>query len=265
MSLADGNLHPFVLFARLTRQYQHTWMAWELPVLRQTLEKDFKSTIAKVNLAKAMATALLATKESFWESWEVFSLLTQALNGIPVDAVTMQEHSVGEMMVAVDVASDIRKALATLVPEPQFHDQVARYVAAQSLHDGIWYLPKPLAFAANHAEGKSYRCLDCGNVSEVVFDDGYCDSCVDRYDTDIDVRNWHPSAEVVAKGHGRHIEFFSKNPVVAVRDRFEAISANPEIQLQEDQVDVCVSRLLRARAYRNIVDARKVQGLRELS
>lgn len=264
MNLSDEKVHPFVLFAALTKVYQHEWMSWEPVVLRQTLEKDFRTSVAKVNLSKALATAMLATKDSFWESWEVFSFLTQALNGIPPVADQLQEHTVGEMMVAVDIANAIRGSLSAVVPHPVFTEQVARFVAAQSLHDGVWYLPTPLDFATSFAEGKSYRCRDCGNVSEIMFDDGLCDSCVDRFDTDMDLKNWHPDPELLAKGRGKNLEFFYKNPFEKVKARYEEALRNPGIKLQENQTDTCVSRLLMARAYMLAVRSRMETGLQEL-
>lgn len=262
--LSDEKAHPFVLFAMLTKRYQHEWMGWEPAVLRQTLEQDFKTTVAKINLQKALATATIATKDSFWDSWEVFAFLSQALNGIPPVSDQMQEHTVGEMMVAVDIANKIRTSIAAVVEHPKFTDQVARYVAVQAVHDGVWFLPAPLAFAQDHVAGRSYRCKDCGNTAEVFIDDGFCDSCTDRFDVDVDLKNWKPDPELVAEGRGRNLEFFYRNPPEKVQARYEDALKNPNIKLQETQIDTCVSRLIRARSYVLAMRSRMEAGLREV-
>lgn len=246
--LKNEQAHPIVLMRELTRFYGVEWMRWMMTVLRRTLEKDFDVAPAKINLDKAKAAATVAMQDTFWKKWEHFHFLCQALNNNRPDHQSHKEFSVGQMMVAVDIATTIRKELGKLSYEPTFSDEVARYVAAQAKNAGVWYLPDLLSFAAVHASGKRYRCRDCGNDSEVLYDDGLCDHCIERFDTSR-LGSWEPNWELVAKRRGRNIEIYEKNPTARVKARLEKVVASPNITLQENQVDVCVAKLLVALQY----------------
>ena len=239
---------PVALFFALTQKYGHDWLEWEPFPLRRSVEQDFGFPLSEVNTAKAMAVSTLAIQNSFWEEWNVFHFITQALNGQPPVSHSLQEHTVGQMMAAVDDAHYLREHLKEVVPHPGFSDGVARYVAAQALAQGIWWMPAPLSFANDHASGRSYRCLDCGNESEIVFADNYCDVCVGRYDTS-SLAEWVPDPEVVAKGYGKRTEVFYRNPPALVEARFNQLATVASPSLKEDQVDTCVSQLLYAQKY----------------
>lgn len=250
MSLfTDEQTHPLILLRALTAKYGVDWMEWGPTVLRRTVEHDFPDGVSKVNLAKALAGAVVATRDEFWESWPTFLFLAQALNGhIPVVG-SLVELSVGEMMVAVDVASHIRSDLGDLAPAPPFSDEVTKFVAATALQNGVWYLPPPLDFAAAEAAGKSYRCKSCGNTGPVVFEDGVCDACSGRFEDGglSQLTSWRPDPRYL-KG-AKNVEYFEKNPTDRVRARFEQVLNGKDITLQETQADVCVARLLVAYNY----------------
>jgi len=249
ISLSDENLSPVVLFFFLTKKYGHEWMSWAPDPLRHTLETDFKTTVAKKNLNRALAMAVLATRDTFFDSWEAFHFLVPALIvGVP-SADTMQEHTVGEMMAAVDDALYLRTHLDTLVPVPKFAETVARYVAAHAKNQGVWYLPEPLAFAADYSAGKKYRCKDCGNEGEVLFDDGLCDTCVHRFDTET-LGAWRPDPEAMARGLGRNTELFFENPPQGAQARFLLLTRDPA-QYTGSQDDVCAAKLVEALDYVN--------------
>ena len=76
----DEQAHPIVLLRTLTKKYGVDWMEWPPSVLKQTIDKDFGVSIARVNVAKALAAAAIATRDEFWQSWETFHFLCQALN-----------------------------------------------------------------------------------------------------------------------------------------------------------------------------------------
>lgn len=242
--------HPIALLRVLSVQYGVEWMQWPRAVLRQTLELDFDITPARINLDKAMAAAAVATRDAFWKDWEHFHFLAQALNNTVPSAGDLQELSVGQMMVAVDIASEIRKSLKTLSHVPQFSEDVRRFIAAQAKNQGIWYLPAPLAFAAPLAAGKWYRCRECGNESEVVFEDGVCDACSERFLSAVhQVTSWTPNPNYLPEA--QNIEYFEKNPTAGVKKRLDQILAGRDLTLQEKRDDVCVAKLLVAMKYLN--------------
>lgn len=223
-------------------------MEWPPSVLKQTVEADFKVNIARVNIAKALAAAAVATRDEFWQNWETFHFLCQALNNNIPDHESLQEHSVGQLMVAVDIATQIRKELGDLSHLPEFSEEVARYVAAQALYQGVWYLPSPLEFAAKYAAKRTYKCRDCGSEGEVIFDDGLCDTCVDRFDTD-NLRDWKPNDQMLKRGWGKNLEIFEKNPTDKVKARLDKVLISPSTTLQENKTDICTAKLLVALRY----------------
>jgi hypothetical protein len=246
--LTNEQAHPIALFQLLTKKYGIEWTQWPPFVLRRTIDSDFNISMAKINVVKALAAAAVATRDEFWTDWEKFHFLCQALNNNFPEHENIQEHTVGQMMVAVDIATQIRKELGDLGHIPEFSEQVARYIASHALNQGIWHLPEPLAFAEAFAARKSYRCLDCGNVDEVHFSDGLCDYCVERFDTD-QLGSWTPNPALVKRGRGKNIEYFEKNPIEPIRDRLTAVLGSPKMVLQENPTDICVAKLLVALSY----------------
>lgn len=245
----DEQTHPVTLVRTLTKKYGPDWMTWGPVVLRQSIQADFNVTISKLNLNKALAAGVVATQDSFWTKWESFLFLTQALNSnIPI-AGEMLELTVGQMMVAVDIANQIRRELKDLSYVPQFSEDVARFVAAQAKNQGVWYLPPPLDFAAPYAAGTKYRCRSCGNTDELMFHDGVCDSCSDRFLEGgmAQLTDWKPNPLYLKDA--KNIEVFETNPTDKVKARLQQVLGGKDVTLQENQVDACVARLLVAQEY----------------
>ena len=245
--LQNEQAHPIALMRGLIRHYGVDWMGWFPTVLRRTLEKDF-GQVVPIGLPKMLGTAAVARHPSFWEHWEYFHFLVPALNNVVPDMQTHKSLTVGQMMVAVDIANTIRGELGDLSYVPQFSEEVSRYVAAQAAEAGIWHLPAPLEFAARYAEGRRYRCHDCGNDAEIIFSDGLCDSCVDRFNT-TRLGGWDADPELVAAGRGRNVTLYARNPVGQVQARLAAITTGRQITLQQSQTDVCVAKLVVALQY----------------
>jgi hypothetical protein len=238
----DESAHPLPILTALTAKYGPDWMEWQYPVLRETLSRD-GINISKVNLAKAMAAAAVATRDEFWQYWETFHFLCQALSGHIPNAESLQEHTIGDMMVAVDTAVQLRQHLKELTHMPEFSEEVAQYVAHQALEQGVWYLPAPLAFANPFTVKKTYHCKDCGNEGPLWSDDGLCDSCVGRFETE-QLREWKPDPELVARGRGKNIEIFEKNPSAPVIKKLDELLAGKGLPLRENAADNCAGLLL---------------------
>lgn len=245
----DEQTHPILLVRELTKKYGPDWMTWGPVVLRQSIQADFNVTVSRLNMNKALAAGVVATQDSFWTRWEDFLFLAQALNGnIPIPG-ELVEMSIGQMMVAVDIANQIRRELKSLSYVPEFSEDVARFVAAQAKNQGVWYLPAPLDFAAKYAAGIKYRCRSCGNTDELMFHDGVCDSCSDRF-MEGGVRQltaWRPNPLYLKDA--KNIEVFEENPTDKVRARLAQVVGGKDVTLQENQVDACVARILVAQEY----------------
>jgi len=248
--LGDRTTSPLALMRGLTARFGLDWLTWEPDALQMTLERELGVQVLPAVMSLALAGAAVAQHDMFWQNWEHFHFLTQALNGQVPDFKNHQELSVGQMMRAVRVAEQIREDLGGLSSQVPFSEEVARYVATQALQAGVWYLPPPLDFATRHASGLRYRCKDCGTVSEVLVDDGMCDVCVDRFNTSR-LGAWRPDPERLAKGWGSNIEYFEANPTAPVAKRLKELTEHPGRTLQETQTDICVSRLLAAIEYAN--------------
>lgn len=239
--LTNEQTHPVVLLHIMLQKYGHDCLQWPPSVVKASVENDFGVRMAAVNVHKFLAAGVVATRDEFWTEWEHFHFLCQALDGSMPNSEEVHEHSVGQMMVAVDIANHIRESLKSLTAHPPFSEEVARYVAAQALNSGVWFLPPPLSFAAHFAAKKWYKCRDCGEESEVVFDDGICDYCTMRFDTDR-LGSWRPNPHLLKKGWGKNIEIFEKNPTKKVKAKFEKLLGNSDTLLSEGQTDICAAR-----------------------
>lgn len=260
--LTDHTSPPVELVRALTARYGVEWFSWPYSVIRRTLEKELHgaavhateptetdvSAIPERAMHRVCALAAVTLQDAFWEHWEHFHFLAQALNGDVADFRSHRPLTIGQMMLAVYTAEQVRKDLGTLSHVPAFSEEVARYVAAQALAQSVWYLPPPLDFAEKYVAGRRYRCKDCGNDSEVLFDDGLCDVCVHRFDTSA-LGAWEPDPALVAKGWGKHIELYERNPSESVAKRLRDVAQHPDRTLQENAVDICVARLLAATQY----------------
>jgi len=265
-TIVERTTPPLEVLRGMVNRYGVDWLGWPYSVVKQTLDRELRAASAGAARAetkdgdgggeivpewalhRVCALGAVALQDTFWTDWEHFHFLTQALNGDVADFRNHRLLTIGQMMLAVYAAEQVRHDLGHLVRIPAFSEEVARYVAAQALAQSVWYLPRPLDFARKYAAGVRYRCRDCGNDSEVLFDDGLCDVCVHRFDTSR-LGAWRPDPEVLARGWGKHTEIYEKNPTGPVAKRLAEIAVHPDRTLQESPVDICVARLLAAGRY----------------
>lgn len=119
--------------------YGIEWLEWTPETLFTTVRLDFGTQIARVNLDKLQAAALLHLSDSFWQHWEVFEKVTVAFNNVIPLFDRVQEPTVGQMIHAVREAGEIRRE--AYLPE------VISYIAVRAREEGFLYLPPPLDFA----------------------------------------------------------------------------------------------------------------------
>jgi hypothetical protein len=244
----DEQAHPITLLRAVLKQYGPEAMDWEPEVFKPTLESDFKTSVARINLAKLWAVVALANRDKFWTDWQTFHFLAQALNNnVPV-ADHVQDLTIGQMMVAVEIANGVRDELRGLRPIPKFSEEVARFIAAQAALSGVWYLPAPLAFANHLASGQTFQCKDCGHEDDTGFEDGFCPVCVDTFNTD-SLADFKPDAARVAKGFGKNVQVKVKHPTDAVEKRLFQAQVSQKQVLEENMVDICAAKLLVALNY----------------
>lgn len=123
----------------LIDRYGIEWLRWTPETLFETIRSDFGTQIARVNLDKIMATALLHVSDSFWQHWEVFEKVAIAFSNVTPLFDRVQDLTVGQMLHAVREAGEIRR-------EP-YSPEVVSFIAAHAKEDGFLHLPPPLDFA----------------------------------------------------------------------------------------------------------------------
>jgi len=102
--------HPILLDLVLLRKYGPEWFEWEPEILEIRIPLDFQGQhISEGNMHKVQAAKTLHYGERFWSDWEIFVWCCMAFNGVPPDFEVMQVPTVGQAMVAVDIAQRIRE------------------------------------------------------------------------------------------------------------------------------------------------------------
>lgn len=243
----DEQAHPLVLLRKYLQMFGLEALEWEPPVIKRSVEEETGSTIARVNFIKLMSAISVANHDRFWKDWQTFHFLCQGLNNLIPSAQSLHDHSVGQMMVAVDIANEIRRDLGALTDVPIFSERVARYIASQALESGIWYLPEPLEFANRYCAGFKQECLRCGNIEDRQMD-GLCSYCTARYDAD-SLQKLEPNEELAKKWDASKVRPFVEYPYEGVSRRLTEVLTKKDAVLGESQDDICASKLLTGLEY----------------
>jgi len=149
--------HPILLDLALIHKYGIEWMDWEQEVLEVRIPEDFDTpTVSDLNISKIQAVRTLHMVDTFWQHWEIFLWCCMSLNGIFPDFEVMQVPSVGQCMIAADIAGRIRSDIA-------WSDEVKQYLGIVHRHDGIFCPIPPLDFVTLDTEGFP---LDCEEIKE---------------------------------------------------------------------------------------------------
>ena len=236
--------HPIALFREVLKRYGPECLDWELAVFKRTLEKDLKTSVASINLHKIMAAISVADTDRFWNDWQVFHFVCQCLNNNAPVASHIQDFSVGELMVAVDIANSIRKELGKASYIPKFSEEIAKFIAAQALEAGVWFLPEPLEFAQAYAAKRTCVCKDCGNHQDYLEkNDKICYVCTEKFDTE-SLKNFKADRKKLLQGKGTNTVIIEKNPIKEVAKTLDQylMGAIQEFEVTPD--GICAGKLI---------------------
>lgn len=146
--------HPYVLDLALMKEYGPEWLEWEPETLEYQIPQDFPtSSVSDLNMSKLQAVKALHLVDSFWQEWEVFIVVTMALNSLFPDFEVMQVPTVAQCAVAVDTARRLRT-------EVGWSDEMKAYLEVVHLHDGIFCAIDPLSFVEIDTEDYPVDCVD---------------------------------------------------------------------------------------------------------
>lgn len=130
--------HPLALDLFMLRKYGPDWLGWEAETMRVLIPEDFHTpSVSELNIAKLQACKTLHLVDTFWKQWEVFVACLGPLNSEFPDFTTMPAPSVGQVLVACDVAERIRA-------DVEWSEEMKAYIATVYRYDGI-FLPLPPA------------------------------------------------------------------------------------------------------------------------
>jgi len=132
--------HPIVFDLALLAEYDTSWFEWEPATLWREIKEDFHvPSISGHACAKIQAIKTLHINEWFWDKWEVFCWVTQALNNNIPDFQVIQKPSIAQIINAVDIATMVRSG-------EEFNQEVQSWTAACIVDEGVYYVPPPVEY-----------------------------------------------------------------------------------------------------------------------
>ena len=248
--------HPKALVLVLMKAFDLEWVEWEPEVLKEEIVKEFQATgVSHRNWGKIQACRTLMTSRGFWEEYNIFSPIIQALNNNDPSFDTLRRAEISQLMAGVDMAFGIERG--------DFSDEIKGYVAACAIDAGIMFLPPPLDFAQLYLSDVKYVCKVCGNVDSLDLEDGRCDLCTSRYK---DVHNLNGrAADGVPPEVGTQISVFATRDPGEVRKRFQELMLLGSAELNDnDPVDVQTAKLVVAHKYMLLRRSQLDEQLKEL-
>jgi hypothetical protein len=244
---AHPDTHPVVLDLALLKFFHTDWLGWLPETLFGEIEQVFKTSIAEVNRLKIMGSRLLHVSDSFWDSWEIFEKVIQALNGQSIRLDVMQPPDLPSLFSGVEVANSIR--------QEKFSPEVSRYVAACMLYEDVHYAPPPVDFCQPFLAQPLYHCNDCGKEGSALPPfDGHCTSCAMTYDHEKPF-SFKPDEEALARGAGKNISLLLKYDPEPTKSRYEELEKLPAGSLpsaiREVFEDIQSAKLIVATDFKN--------------
>ena len=254
--------HPIALYILTSIKFGADWVNWPAKVVFSEIQRVFRRTVSRNNREKLNAIRVLHSTKDFWQEWEVFSAITQALNNNIVSFNVLTRPTIAQMMNAVEQAGSIKKT--------EYASEVVDFIAAVFIDEPVFYAPEPLDFVQRRiveAVAK-VKCGDCGAKFEphgIV--EGRCPMCTGAF-RDEKPLNFKPDKDA-PDNVGRNLTLEMPYPVETIKDKYETVSkqASNEAVLAPDKIeDIQSAKLLIARDYVNLRRAqlnRQVRLIRE--
>ena len=237
--------HPVVLNFAMMKQFGIEWVGWEPETCWAEIQREFKTQVSELSRAKLQVIRTLAVSNAPWEQWQVFEKVIQGLNNNIPNFEIMQAPSLEQLYAGIDIMEQLRTV--------EFDHEVKLYAAAAVLHENVTFVPAPLDFLQAEVSQPYYRCKDCGNQDSALFHDGTCDTCTKKFHVDQGL-SMKPNQELASKGIGKSMELFLKYDPTDVETKWDQVNtkATADVDLEENEVDIQVAKLLVARDYMNI-------------
>lgn len=237
--------HPVVLDFALLKAFGPQWFTWETTTVYQEIHRVFASQISEHTRSKIQAIKTLHVADGVWDSWQVFEKVIQALNNNIPRWAFMQAPSLEQLFAGLDIIDSIRRET--------FSDEVKAYIAAAVLNEDVFFVPHPLDIVQVEVTNPHYVCLDCGNEDSALFHDGVCDTCTHKFSPENGL-GFRPDPDLLASGKGKNLKLVLKFNPDPIEARWREVEGKPtdSVELEENQVDVQVAKLLLARDYMNI-------------
>ena len=253
------DMHPAAAAWVLMEKFETDWIWWEPPTLKKEIVETFKATsISEHNWNKIQAVRTLLTSDVYWEHWESFEKIIQALNNNIPKFDTLQICTLPQLMAGADIAANIKK--------DEYGPEVAKYVATCTVESGVMYLPRPLEFARTDLSRPRYICKDCGTIESIDDDDdGRCDFCTGRF-MDQHNLNGQPAPWIPLHVGKNRDEVLTRDPV-GVKERYlELLRLPPTADIDDESAeDVQAAKLVVAYRYMAFRRQQLVEQLKELA
>lgn len=249
--------HPVAMTMVLMEKFGVEWFEWEPETLKQEILTTFQATsISEHNWQKLQAVRTLTQAVGFWEEWQTFEKIIQALNNNVPRFDIGQRCTMAQLMAGVDIANTIRRE--------EYEDEVQRYVAACAIEEGVWYLPPPLDFAQRILSEPTLRCKDCGAEENDVLD-GKCSFCSGRFQHEHPL-NLKPSPHLPASA-GTNVKRFLLRDPTSIEKRYTKLKNggwDKATLNEEKREDVQAAKLMVAYEYVQLRQRQLVEQCEEL-
>lgn len=237
--------HPIVIDFALLKVFGLEWLGWESETIWAEIQRAFKSQISEHARAKTQTIKSLHISNLPWEKWQVFEKVIQGLNNNIPRWNIMQAPALEQLFAGVDMMTTLRQV--------EFTDEVKLYMAAAVLNEDVIFVPEPLSFIQAEVSQPYYHCNDCGSENSALFHDGVCDTCTRKFDASAGL-GMRPSTAAIGEGRGKNIETRLRFDPDETQKRWDEVKSKSlsEVNLQENEVDTQIAKLLVARDYTNI-------------
>jgi len=237
--------HPVVLDFSLLREFGVDWLGWDTPTIWSEIQRQFQTQISEINRAKIQCVKTLHVANGPWGHWQVFEKIVQGLNGTIPKWEIQQVPTLEQLYAAVDMMEHIRVQ--------DFSEEVCNYMAAVVIHEDVFFVPPPLHFIQTEVSQPRYHCRDCGHEYAALYHDGFCDNCTEKFSPEQGL-SMRPKINLVEQGAGQNLDIVIPHDPSEVEAKWDKVKLLPSAQvtLEENSVDVQVSKLLFARDWMNL-------------